>query len=591
MENTTGKAAMLIVDDVEINRVILAQFFKNDYTIFEAGNGREALDFMMENKIDVILLDLVMPIMDGFEFLSHMKRDARFSSIPVIATTAQSEGENEVKAMEMGAADFISKPYSPTVVRMRVRNVMARMENEWRKVEQTAQNQQIVEMQRLIEQDALTGIYDRESFCRKASALLQRDAGTRYAIIYLDISYFKIINDLFGMETGNLILKTAGAYFQHVAEGNGLAGRMEADHFALCLPLDSLNMEALIQGLDGAVQSLAIRHNILFYAGVYPVSNVFLTVDQMCDRAHMAMNTVKGNYNKRYANYDEDMRALILEEQMILREMEYALEEGQFCIFIQPIYSLKDGRDISGEALVRWIHPLSNMIPPSRFVPLFERNGFIVRLDRFVWEEACKLLSSEKKKYGRVIPISVNVSRLNFYDADLLAFIQSLLKKYSLEPWMFKMEVTESAYTDNPQQILNAIHIFQEAGFQILMDDFGSGYSSLSMLRNAPVNVLKIDMRFVQDIETSHRAAVIMKNIVNMARDLNMGVVIEGVETKDQVDFLREIGCDAIQGFYFARPMPLDQYRERLIGEMAKGDPRIPDFSAQPQGAGLVSGE
>lgn len=328
------KSVMLIVDDVEINRAILTQFLKNDYIIIEAENGREALDVIEKQSVDIVLLDLVMPVMDGFEFLSIVKNKEKYAEIPVLATTARNEGDSEVRAMELGAADFITKPYNPTIVRCRVRNVMARLENEWRKLEQAAKDRQIKEMRHYIEQDSLTGIYNRETFYEKSVALLQQHPEEGYDIIYLDISNFKVINDLFRIETGNLILKTAASYFQAITEDCGLCGRMEADHFALCMPADKLDVEMLLHGLDDAVQSLGISHNIMFYLGIYPVDNVFLPVDQMCDRAHMALNTVKGRYMTRFAYYDENMRELILEEQMILREMEFALGENQFCIYM-----------------------------------------------------------------------------------------------------------------------------------------------------------------------------------------------------------------------------------------------------------------
>lgn len=569
MDKQDKKLSMLIVDDLEINRVILAQFFKQDFTVFEAENGKEAWKILEEQKVAIILLDMVMPVMDGMELLHELKRDERFSSIPVVVSTDRSGHDNAMRALELGALDYIMKPYNPIALNSRILNVMGRTENEWRKVEQKALENQIAAMRRLIERDALTGLYDRENFCRKASYLMRQDTDTRYAVIYFNISLFKVVNDLFGMETGNLVLRTAGAYLLRVVSEGGLAGHMAADHFAVCVPYDRVNMEALLAGLDDAVQSLSIRHRIQFYAGVYPVTNPSLPVPQMCDYAHMALNTVKGSYTTRYAFYDEGMWEVILEEQMLLREMDYALENGQFCIYVQPIRSLVEDRDTSAEALVRWIHPIHKMISPARFMPLFERNGFVTKLDRFVWEEACKLLAAERYQFGKALPLSVNVSRLDFYDEGLLDFFRGLISKYDIDPSLLKLEVTESAYTENPQQITETIQRFQKEGFRILMDDFGSGYSSLSMLRNVAVDILKIDMRFVQDIDSSRRGAVIMKNVVNMARDIAMDVVIEGVETKEQADFLREIGCDAVQGYYFAKPMPLLEYMQRLEKEAA----------------------
>ena len=564
MNENLQKPLMLIVDDVEINRVILAQFFKDDYEICEASNGEEALLFVEDHPVSVILLDLVMPIMDGFELMTRLKRDDRFRDIPVIVTTARNEDDNEVRAMELGAADFISKPYNPTVVRSRVKNVVSRLENEWRKLEQTAQSQAIFDMHRRIEMDSLTNLYDRENFCQKAASFMQRDATKKYVVVYLDVNFFKVVNDLFGVETGNLLLRSAAAFLQHVASGVGVAGRLEADHFALCLPADALNIDAIIQGLDGIVQSLNIPQNIRFYAGIYPVANVFLAVSQMCNRAHTALSAAKGLYSTRYAWYDDKMRDDEVEEHLILRDMAGALASGQFSINIQPIINIETSEDICGEVLVRWYHPLKEFIPPTRFIPIFEKNGFVAQIDRFVWEEACKLLAYEKETFDRVIPVSVNLSRLNFYDEKLVEYILGLIQKYKLEPWMLRLEITESAYTDNMHLLIDTVAHFQKEGFKILMDDFGSGYSSLNMLRNMPVDILKLDMRFLDNIQHDSRARAIVKNVVNLAKDIDMDVIIEGVETKEQLDFLTSIGCKNIQGFYFAHPMTKEDYLDRL---------------------------
>ncbi len=565
MEKTTDKPVMLIVDDVEINRVLLVQFFQQEYVIIEAENGKEALGIMENQPVNIVLLDLVMPEMDGYEALSILKRKERYASIPVIVMTAHNDGDSEARAMEMGAADFVTKPYNPIIVRCRVHNVMARLENEWRKLEQAAKDRQLVEMHRYIETDALTGLFNRETFYKRAASAMQKNQDKAYDIVYLDISCFKAINDLFHIETGNLILKTAAYYFMaSVDEEDGVCGRAEADHFVICLPSEKLDIDTLIQGLDNTVQSLGISHNILFYAGIYPVSNVFLPVDQMCDRARMALNKIKGNYMTRYAYYDASMRDLMLQEQMIVRDMEFGLQEKQFTVYLQPIYNLHTGHIVSAEALVRWQHPTNGVITPGKFIPVFERNGFIVRLDRYVWERVCQILQEEKQKHGKVTPVSVNVSRLNFYNLDLLSFLTGLLEKYGLEPWMLKLEITESAYTDNPQQLIAVIGAFREHGFPVLMDDFGSGYSSLNMLKNLPVDTLKIDMGFVQELENSERASSIMKFILKLAEDLDMGVVVEGVETKAQLDLLAKIGCADIQGFYFSRPLPYENYMKLL---------------------------
>ena len=299
---------MLVVDDVDINREILSLYFKDKYEIVEAANGQEALDIIMRQRVDIILLDIVMPVMGGMELLEILHQSDTLNNIPVIVTTSQESANKEVRAMEMGAADFVTKPYNPTVVKCRVHNVMARQENEWRKLEQAAQDDKIKRMKHDIEIDALTGIYNRDSFITNVTRLLQENRDIRYSMVCFDISGFRMINELFNVETGDVVLKTAAAYFRTVSGKRGIAGSLSADRFALCIPKDSLDIELLIQGLDGLMRSMALYRDLRFYAGVYHIDNIYLSVAQMIDRAHLALKRIKGLGKERFAVYDDALR-------------------------------------------------------------------------------------------------------------------------------------------------------------------------------------------------------------------------------------------------------------------------------------------
>lgn len=414
-------------------------------------------------------------------------------------------------------------------------------------------------------QDQLTGLYNREAFLTEAALILGARYGVDYSIVCMDISCFKIINDLFHVETGNLILRAAADYFKEsLNPRTSISCRSDADHFILCVPSEELNIEKLIKELDAKIQSLHISHNILFFAGIYPIDKRDLPIVQMCDRAGMALRRIKGSYLTRWAYYDSKMRDQMIEELLISGNLETALLEHQFTIFLQPIFDPRKNTVVSAEALVRWFHPIHGMVSPGKFIPVCERNGFIVRLDRFVWEEACRFQRKRLDAGKTVVPISVNLSRLNFYSNDLPDFLSSLLGKYDLEPWMLKLEVTESAYTDNQLQLLDVISTFRQLGFSVLMDDFGSGYSSLNMLKDMPLDTLKVDMAFIRELEKSKRVAIILKFIVELAEELGMGVVVEGVETKVQADYVASLGEVAIQGYYFSRPLPIPDF-EKLM--------------------------
>ncbi len=562
MDSEKSLPILLTADENENECNLLNKVFGDEFEVVSVTNGLDCIDFVEKNKVAVVLVSLKLPVMDGFEVLNVIAKDSRFADVPVIVITDREDSEGEARAMENGAAEFLTTPLNETVIKYRVHNVLARYENERNKIERAVKDLKIFEMHRSLEIDSLTGLYNRPTFYKKAANLVQAHPETKYYIVYLDISCFKAINDLFHMETGNLILKTAASYFMNkINPHGGICSRIEADHFVLCVPQESFDPDKLIEGLDNAIQTLGISHNILFFAGIYPVNNVYLPADQMCDRANMALRKVKGNYLTRYAYYDAGMREQMLQEQMIVRDMNYALKDNQFTIYLQPVYSLAKDTIVSAEALVRWFHPVNGMISPGKFIPVFERNGFIVKLDRFVWEEVCKFLRRQLDEGVDIMPVSVNVSRLNFYNLDLLEFLPGLLEKYNLEPEMLKLEVTESAYTDNPQQLISITRMFRERGFSVLMDDFGSGFSSLNMLKNLPIDVLKVDMAFVRELEESDRARTILRFVLGLAQDLGMGVVIEGVETQNQLNYISKLGKVDIQGYFFSRPLPVEDFK------------------------------
>ena len=552
---------MLLADD-EDGRLQLKNIFEDEFNVLETEGGNEFFKLMMEHLISIALVNLKLP--RGREFILRLKSDDHFAEIPVLALVDDfNEGVN---AFKNGATDFLLRPYNLLIAQHRVRNVLDQFTTA-KRLALSKLGYSATGARDQSEVDYLTGLYNREAFYQRSSALMRSNPDKKYFIIYFDISCFKAINDLFHIETGNLILRTAAHYFSRQIDPDvGICGRMESDHFVVCIPQNKINIGLMLDGLDGVIQDLDISHNILFYAGVYPVNNVELPVDQMCDRANMALKKIKGNYMSRYAYYDDGMREVMLQDQMIVRDMEAALRDNEFTIFLQPVYNVKTDRIESAEALIRWFHPINGMVSPGKFIPVFERNGFIVKTDRFVWESVCKFIKEQREQTGNVIPISVNVSRLNFYNLDLLEFLLGLLEKYDLESWMLKLEITESAYTDNPHQLMSIIKAFREEGFPVLMDDFGSGYSSLNMLKNLPVDVLKVDMAFVRELEESERAYMILKFIMMLARELGMDVIVEGVETKKQLDYLVSLGADKIQGYYFSRPLPVPDFK-KLVAE------------------------
>ncbi|BFK15051.1 EAL domain-containing protein [Blautia parvula] len=684
---------MLIADDVELNRALLENIFDDEYSILQAADGVEAMEILRSQPVDVVLLDIVMPRMDGFEVLKTMKEEETLSGIPVIMATSEKENSEE-RALLLGADDFINKPYRAMVVKKRVENIVVkhilerkRLENAlfetrnelnslidsvpggigvWKvtdkvqveyfndgfcrqfgydreefqekfssdltalwvggdteyilnrlrenkdsndrislvhqvrrkdkslrwfslnalkyKVEdgvpvfrivnidvtESRENELLIEQKNeelryLLDHDALTGLYNRSTFCRKTADFLRQNPEGTYNMVQFDIERFKVINELYGNFMGDRILLLIAEGLQKCLKSKGTYGRLEADHFAVCLPAGTEELQQVRDQMEKSLASVKIEQKINLYYGVYTIEDRGMSVDLMCDRANLALRTVKGNSNRAYAVYNDELYQVVLSEQQLTNSMEEALLQRQFEVYYQPVVDLNTGDVVSAEALVRWNHPEKGMVSPGFFIPFFEHNGFIIKLDAYIREEVCRNMLELRRRGLRNIPVSVNVSRLEFYDPNLCRSIIDLTERYRLEPQMMRLEITESAYTDNPQQLLAAMKELQNYGFQVLMDDFGSGYSSLNMLKDVPVDILKMDMKFLEDQGISGRGPEILASLVRMAKKLGMRTIAEGIETKEQGDFLRSVGCEYGQGYYYARPMPADSFTSLLM--------------------------
>ncbi|GFI18504.1 putative signaling protein [Lachnospiraceae bacterium] len=545
-----NKITILVVDDITINRVLLKNFWghEENYEIIEARTGEAALEILNERKdIDLILLDVIMPGMSGIELLARLKKLDAFMHIPVIVNTQSDEHGYEEEALRLGADDFIYKPYIKGIVKKRVENVLKKSAYDRERT------------------DELTGIYTLAAFYSQTKKMLDMDPETEYAILQINIVKFKVINELFGVIMGDEILVRLAQMLKQAVGTEGTYGRMEADHFVCCIPISKMAKPSEFSAImEEGTAELENKYGLTIHGGIYIARDRTLPVAAMCDRAVMACRNTNNNMVKRYSYYDEEEGERYLKEQLLIRDMKKALAEGQFYVEMQPIFDTKTKMPVSAEALVRWMHPEKGFISPGVFIPLFERSGLISRLDAYVWEEVCRVLARFKKEGVPLCPVSVNASRVDFCESDLLYRINTLTEKYGLEKKLLKVEVTESAYTQNPQEIIKQVVDLRREGYDVLMDDFGSGYSSLNTLRELPVNILKIDMKFMNQLEDSRRAASIVLCIVKMAKMLGMKTVAEGVETKNQVEFLRNIGCDSIQGYFFSRPIKPEELQKML---------------------------
>lgn len=468
--------------------------------------------------------------------------------------------DNEINraALSHGATDFITKPYRAQVILHRAAGIIRLRETS--------------ALIHQIQYDRLTGVYSKEYFCQQVRDILFRNPDVKYDILCSDIEDFKLINDTFGIAAGDRLLRQVAELCGQRLGERGICGRLNADQFACLLEHREDYADEMFTQSDSRINSGFGDQNVTMKYGIYTVEDREVSVEQMCDRALLAAHSIKGQYGKHFTLYDDKLRGTLLRRQAITDGMETALATGQFEVYLQPKYQIRDGQLAGAEALVRWNHPEWGLQPPGEFIPIFERNGFITKLDQYVWERACALLQEwDQKGYPR-INISVNVSRMDIYNVNLADVLTGLVQKHGLSPSRLHLEITESAYTDTSRQLIDTLGSLRKLGFIIEMDDFGSGYSSLNMLTEMPVDVLKLDMKFIQTEITRPAGQGILRFIVDLARWMKLSVVAEGVETREQLERLQNDGCDYAQGYYFAKPMPVKNFISILTAQSPSAD-------------------
>lgn len=422
--------------------------------------------------------------------------------------------------------------------------------------------------------NALTGLRGRMAFLRSTADLLASHPGRPYCLMVVDIEHFKLFNELYGEEAGDRFLGEMGALLAEVEkEHDVVAGYFLGDDFCIMLP----QVEAVIEDVQERLADTARRSGGVGFLpafGLYAIDDASLPIGTMYDRAMLALASIKGNYAQRSCWYDEGMTREMEDDHALLLGVQSALQNGEFTIFVQPKCNMSTGKVVGLEALARWDHPERGIISPGQFIPMLERNGLITTLDLHMWEQACQALRAWMDGGRLAVPISVNVSRRDMYAIDVVETFEALVKTYDIDPRLLEIEITESAFVEDYEMISTIVDRLRAAGFTVLMDDFGSGYSSLSMLKDVNVDVLKLDIKLLDvDDDRIRKGRGILESIISMARLVDLRIIAEGVETKEQRDFLLKAGCLYAQGYYFHRPMPLPEV-EKLLADPANVDYR-----------------
>ncbi len=423
--------------------------------------------------------------------------------------------------------------------------------------------------------DDLTKLLTKQALCDRVETILNNDpegmANGSYALVYMDIHRFRVINDLFGREDGDRLLAFIGDTIIKYRDERGFACRTVSDHYVVFMPTEDYGPEILVENIQKELKDVFIRYRLSFevvlHAGIYVTTKDKLTANEMMDRAAMAQSSIKGKYNERYAFYDESMRSSLIGEQEMIASMANALSDHQFKVYYQPQYNHSTGMLIGAEALIRWQHPERGLIPPVRFIEIFEKNGFITNLDLFVFEEVCRFLRKCIDEHWTLVPISTNFSRYDIFTPDFVGKLEAIRRKYEIPTKYLRLELTESAIAGNVIDINKIIKDLHDAGYIIEMDDFGSGFSSLNVLKDIDLDIIKLDLRFLEgSAENNNKGGTILSSIVRMAKWLNIPVIAEGVETVKQADFLLSIGCNYVQGYLYSKPLPEEEYCKTVSG-------------------------
>ena len=550
------KRYILIVEDEYINQEILKEIISDKYEVLVAGNGIEALNILKTSSkpISLILLDLNMPLMDGFTVLKEIKKDDKYKNIPIIVITG--EKDSELEALNLGAVDFITKPFDITEI------IMARINrsielSEKRIIVSTA------------EKDELTDVYNKHIFIEYVKRIDDYKE-KEHDMIVINIIKFHLYNELYGVVDANNALISLSKVLKEISRLNeGIVSRIESDYFALYINRQD-DYDLLIDNINNELSNKYNITNISLRYGIYKVNDNSISIEKRIDRAKLVCDEIKQSNTKMYYIYNDEIQKMQIFNEKLNHDFIKAIGNHEFKVYYQPKISILGDKYklASAEALVRWIHPELGFISPDKFIPLFEENGNIKILDKYIWNEAAKQIKIWHDKFNVKLPISINISRVDMFDESIVDFLNNIVKNNNIDYSDLYLEITESAYNNETDQINGIIDNLRNLGFIIEIDDFGSGYSSLNTLATLKFDILKLDMKFVKDMFKSDKTVKMVGIVADIARYLNVKLVAEGVEEKAQLEKLKELKYDIIQGFYFSKPVTNIEFEEFFTKEL-----------------------
>jgi diguanylate cyclase (GGDEF)-like protein len=596
------KPRILIVDDISDNRTILTRRFqRRGFDVVEADNGLTAIELIDQTPFDVVLLDVMMPGIDGIETLKRIRGQRSASALPVIMVTAKSESANIVDALELGANDYVTKPVDFAVAlarvntqisRKRAEQQVARVNGELRKANEDLEHRVEERTRRLIDanqrlkveiadreesqarsqylayHDSLTGLGNRLLFKEQLEEALKDVSVTPHplAVLFLDLDGFKAVNDTLGHSVGDLLLKSVAAKLRDILPRTDRIARLGGDEFAIlqmsaAQPASSIALAEKIIEIIGEPCSVD-GHDVTVGAsvGVAVAHPGDMNTENFLKSADLAMYRAKSEGRGTYRMFDPEMDAVVQTRRLLERDMRTALAQDRFRLYYQPLVNLQTKKVTAFEALMRWEHPERGAVPPSEFIPVAEEMGLIVQLGEWALRQAC----AEAVEWPDGIGISVNLSPLQFSKGNLVSTVLSALASSGLPASRLELEITESVLLEKSERNIAVLNQLRDLGVRISMDDFGTGYSSIGYLRSFQFDKIKIDQSFVRDLLVDEGSLAIVRAIAGLGVSFGMTTTAEGVETEEQMRCLNLEGCIEVQGYFYSKPVPAHEIAELL---------------------------
>ncbi len=555
---------ILVADDEKINRRMLRVIYDSRYELLEAKDGVQTIEMIEQygDELDLILLDLQMPKKTGFDVLDFMREHGYLSQIPVIIITASDDQTDELRAFDCGATELVRKPFVPEIVLRRSETLIELYSSRKRVIRELIKSRdQLTDVQK---KDSLTGLLNRKAFLEAANQVLQEMQNVDhdgYRFIHVNITNFKFYNVLQGIIGGDMILQMMAEQILDV-EPNVLCSRWGQDHFVVMTRDDCQTIRSNMNVIASHFNERFGQYGMQVKAGVYSMEDCTQKADVACELAKLACDSIRQS-TETFCVYNEELHQRVESQTYVIQHIDEALNNQYIEVYYQPIIRTDNGKTCSLEALARWNDPKRGFLSPADFIPALENNHLITRLDLYVLRKTCQGMKHLKEMGYTLIPVSFNFSRIDFLSCNLLEEVNRIASEYEIPRELICVEITETAIMKEQERMQQEITLFQEAGYQVWMDDFGSGYSSLNMLKEYQFDEIKLDMKFLSSIDDKSKE--IITAVVSMAKKIGVQTLAEGVETEEQYEFLKSIGCEKVQGYLFCKPIPA---REILSSEL-----------------------